>query len=53
MTTGCEQNPLWYDCDSYPCADCPYRICQSCRNMRTDCGCNSFGEYDDDVEPNR
>lgn len=28
--SACLYNPLWYDCESMQCADCPDRRCDLC-----------------------
>lgn len=39
VVVSCEYDPLWYDCDKYPCADCPWKPCEICGQFQQDCDC--------------
>ena len=44
-TPSCEYDQMWYDCDRGPrCSDCPWGACESCGELRVDCGCDEEPE---------
>ncbi len=41
-----EHDPLWYECDGFPCVNCP-EFCHTCRTHIELCKCEP---YDDEGE---